>query len=137
MVTADTNVAVYALTSDAQKARRAQASLIGSDFLSVQVLNETANVLNRKRRLVWDDILDRLSDLRELVPDIRTITDADNRAATRLAQRYRLQFYDALLIAVALANGATTLYSEDMQHGLLIDDTLRIKNPFRDGEVIA
>jgi predicted nucleic acid-binding protein len=38
--------------------------------------------------------------------------------------------YDSQIIAAALAAGCTVLYSEDMQHGQLIDGTLSIVNPF-------
>jgi len=49
-----------------------------------------------------------------------------------VAERHRLAFYDALIIAVALESGCTTLYTEDLQDGLVIDRTLKIRNPFRD-----
>jgi len=32
---------------------------------------------------------------------------------------YNLSFWDSLIVAIALAGGADTLYSEDMQHGLI------------------
>jgi predicted nucleic acid-binding protein len=38
--------------------------------------------------------------------------------------------YDALIVAAALEAGCTTLYSEDLQSGPLIDRRLRIRNPF-------
>jgi predicted nucleic acid-binding protein len=38
------------------------------------------------------------------------------------------------MIAVALENGATTLFSEDMHHGLVIDGKLTITNPFLSAE---
>ena len=43
--------------------------------------------------------------------------------------RYRFSFYDALIIASALAAGCTRLYSEDLQHGQQIEG-LTITNPF-------
>jgi predicted nucleic acid-binding protein len=41
-----------------------------------------------------------------------------------------VSFWDALIIDAAIAGGATTLYSEDLQDGLEIDG-LTIRNPFR------
>ena len=35
-----------------------------------------------------------------------------------------------LMIASALGAGCDTLWSEDMQHGMLIEERLRIRNPF-------
>jgi predicted nucleic acid-binding protein len=47
-----------------------------------------------------------------------------------IAERYKLSVYDAMIVAAALLGGCDTLYSEDMQDGLLIDNQLRICNPF-------
>ena len=132
VVSADTNVAIYA-RSDGEKASRARTIMASCDFLSVQVLNEFASASRRKFRRSWDDIGEALADIRTLVPDIRSIEARDNEQAVRLASRYQLQLYDAVMIAVALANGATTLYSEDMHHGLMVDKMLRIVDPFRAG----
>jgi len=43
---------------------------------------------------------------------------------------YRLSFWDSLIIQAALHGGATTLYTEDLQHGQIIE-TLSIENPFQ------
>jgi predicted nucleic acid-binding protein len=47
-----------------------------------------------------------------------------------VAQRYGLSVYDAMIVAAALESGCETLFSEDMQNGLLVDQQLRIRNPF-------
>lgn len=130
MVTADTNIAFYSKSND-QHASVAQATIASCDFLSVQVLNEFALASRCRLNKTWADIGNAVDDFCALVPDIRPIKREDNHRAVNLVGRYRLHFYDALLIAVAVANGATTLFSEDMHHGLLIDDTLRIVDPFR------
>jgi predicted nucleic acid-binding protein len=129
VVTADTNIAVYALT-EGSKADRAETVLAASGFLSVQVLNEYALVSQRKLRHDWDETRRDIELLRRWVGDIRPIMPAANQEALRIAQRYRLAIYDAVMVAVAASNGATTLYSEDMQHGLVIDEILTITNPF-------
>ena len=49
--------------------------------------------------------------------------------AIRIKDRYKLQFYDALIIATALENGCNILFSEDMQHLQIIDEGLTIINP--------
>jgi hypothetical protein len=43
---------------------------------------------------------------------------------------YNLSFWDSLIIASALSGGGNTLYSEDMQNGLIISQQLTIINPF-------
>lgn len=51
--------------------------------------------------------------------------------ALRLKNKYNFQYYDALIVATALENGCTILYSEDMQHNQTIENTLTIVNPFK------
>ncbi|MDO8595344.1 MAG: hypothetical protein Q7R45_01855 [Sulfuricaulis sp.] len=41
----------------------------------------------------------------------------------------RLSFWDALIVQAAIEGHASTLYSEDMQHGLTVDG-LKVVNPF-------
>lgn len=43
-----------------------------------------------------------------------------------------MTIYDSLIIATALEASCTTLYSEDMQHGQLIENKLLIINPFKE-----
>jgi predicted nucleic acid-binding protein len=129
VVTLDTNIVVYALTQD-DKRLRAREVLRGADFLSVQVLNEYASVASRKLGRDWETIFGDLASLRNAVGSVRPITDESNLEASRIAARYKIAFYDALIVSVALAGGGQVLYSEDMQHGLIIDGTLTITNPF-------
>lgn len=53
-------------------------------------------------------------------------------AASVLAARYKIAYFDALICAVASRTGATVLLSEDMADGMEIDG-LRIVNPFSAG----
>lgn len=129
--TLDTNVAIYAFDDASTKAPIARKLLAEADFISVQVLNEFANVTFRKRKRGWADIAWGVSRLRNVVPEICPIGAAENAEALRIAERYQLSFYDSLMLAVALTGGARTIYSEDLHHGLAIDDTLRIVDPFR------
>jgi predicted nucleic acid-binding protein len=129
MVTLDSNIAIYAL-SKGEKADQADKILQSVDFLSIQVLNEYANVARRKLGYSWQDIATDIDLLKVAGKQIVPVDQSSNRNAIRLAERYMLEFYDALLIAVALANGASKLYSEDMHHGLIVDSQLTIINPF-------
>jgi predicted nucleic acid-binding protein len=64
---------------------------------------------------------------------VEAVTEDTHDRALALVERYGFSFYDALLIAAALHAGCSRLYSEDLQHGQLIDRQLRILNPFRQG----
>lgn len=128
--TVDTNVAVYTVSPASGKDGRAAAILGGADFVSIQLLNEFVHVTRRKFRFDWNDVARGLGDIRALVGAVLPLDDAAHEAALRIAARYQLAFYDALMLSVALNGGARVFYSEDMQHGLVIDDTLTILNPF-------
>ena len=126
----DTNVLIYLASSDAAKADRAEAALAKGGAISVQVLNEVANVARRKMQLSWDDTHAFLNMLRGLLA-VHPLTVETHQAGLRLAERYGLAIYDAMIAASALDAGCDTLFSEDMQHGMKLDEGLRIVNPFR------
>lgn len=51
--------------------------------------------------------------------------------ASRLRVSYALSYWDSLIVAAALDSGCTKLFSEDMQHGQVIEDCLTIINPIQ------
>ena len=126
----DSNVLVYAFTNDPRTVA-ARALLGRGCTISVQGLNEFVNVARRKLGHSWDEIHAALAVIRELCPAILPVELETHEAALRLAERYGFAMFDALMVATALKAGSSTLWSEDMQHGMLIDGTLRIANPFR------
>jgi predicted nucleic acid-binding protein len=97
--------------------------------VSVQVLNEIANVLLKKYHFKEDAVretLEAISGITTLIPMTQNITIE----ALLIKKRYNVSWYDALIVAAALHNNCTVLLSEDMQHGLVIDGKLTIYNPF-------
>ncbi len=52
--------------------------------------------------------------------------------ASALREQYAFSFWDSLIVSSALSADASALYSEDMQDGLVIEDRLRIINPFKE-----
>jgi predicted nucleic acid-binding protein len=127
----DTNVVAYLASGDAKKADLAEATIAEGGSISVQVLNELANVARRKMQLSWDETHALLSMLRELLT-VHPLTVEIHEAGLGIAERYGLYVYDAMIAASALQAGCDTLWSEDMQHGLTLKEGLRIINPFRD-----
>jgi predicted nucleic acid-binding protein len=59
------------------------------------------------------------------------------QSAVKLRDRYSLSFWDSLIVASAVLGDAKILYSEDMQDGLIVENTLQIVNPFRDLSLIS
>lgn len=96
--------------------------------ISVQGLNEFANVARRKLGMNWSDLREALAAVRALC--VVPIDVAIHSEALRVAETYRCAIYDALVVA-ALRADCGILWSEDMQDGLVVDRRLRIANPFR------
>jgi predicted nucleic acid-binding protein len=127
----DTNVLAYLASGDAAKADRAEAAIAAGGAISVQVLNELANVSRRKMRMSWDETHALLTTLRGLLT-VHPLILETHETGLRLAERYGLSTYDAMIAASALHAGCDTLLSEEMQHGMVLDEGLRIVNPFRE-----
>lgn len=128
----DSNVLIYLASSDQMKANRVEGLLGKGGVISVQVLNEVANVARRKMRMSWPETHAFLSMLRGLL-SVQPITLETHEEGLTLAERYNLSVYDAMIASSALHAGCDTLWSEDVQHRMVIDGRLRIANPFRPG----
>lgn len=126
----DTNVILY-LLDEGPKADRAAALLAGGGLISVQVLNETLANCIRKAGMSWREAGEFLGGIRALC-EVADLTAEVHRVGLALGERYGFSVYDAMIVAAALTGGCERLYSEDMQHGMLVEDRLRIVNPFRD-----
>ena len=125
----DTNVIVYFAAGDPAKAARAAELLAAGGFISVQVLSEFVDVARRKMNLDWPAVEEALGLVRELV-EVRPIDVDVHEQAVSLSRRHNLRIYDSMIVAAALLAGCETLYTEDMQHGLVVEDRLRLVNPF-------
>ncbi|MCG1042749.1 PIN domain-containing protein [Mycetohabitans sp. B8] len=124
----DSNVVLYLLAADV-KADHAEALLKRQAVISVQVLNEVTNVCRRKLQMSWDDIGQFLALVRRFCK-VMPLTIEMHDGARQIAQRHQFSFYDACIIAAATAAGCKTLYSEDMNHGQILENGLTIANPF-------
>ena len=125
----DTNVVLYLLSADTAKADRAEELLARGGTVSVQVLNEFVAVASRKLHMPFAEIRDVLDQVR-MVCTVAPMTVQTHERALNIAERHGLSIYDALIVAAALLAGCTTLYSEDMQDGQVIERQLTIRNPF-------
>jgi predicted nucleic acid-binding protein len=126
----DTNVLVYIASGDPAKADRAEAAIAAGGVISVQVLNELANVARRKMQMSWTETHALLTMLRGLLT-VHPLTLETHEIGLELAERYGFSICDAMIAASALHAGCDTLWSEDMQHRMVVDEGLRIVNPFR------
>ena len=125
---ADTNIVVYAF-DDEEKSDIALAALDGA-IISVQVLNEFANVCLRKLHYDQATLDGLIADIRSKVSQVVAVKEETHDLARKITFRYKLAFYDSALRASALLSDCDTFYSEDLQDGLVVEGSLTIRNPF-------
>jgi predicted nucleic acid-binding protein len=125
----DSTVLLYLLSKIPEKAEQAESIVQAGGRICVQVLNEIVNVARRKLSMPWGEINELLSLIRYLC-SVDPLTVEIHEQGIRIARQYKLSTYDAMIVAAALIAGCKILYSEDMQNGLLVDNQLRIRNPF-------
>ena len=126
----DTNVLLYLLSADPGRADRVEEALAAGGTISVQVLNEFTSVALRKLGMKVAEVREALAPIIDVCQVIALTTQIHQRGLA-VAERYRFSYYDALIVAAALESGCTTLFSEDLQDGQVIDRTLTVRNPFR------
>lgn len=128
----DSNIWLYALFTAGDPVKRTVAAQLissTSSITSTQVINEVCYQLLRQAK--WDE-----TQLANLINSFYTNTSVVQLDlsllldGSRLRASYSLSLWDSLIIAAALSANARNLYSEDMQHGLVIDQKLTIINPF-------
>jgi len=138
VVFVDTNILIYAHDLDAGvKRERAMATLrglwdSGAGRISVQVLQEfyvnaTQKLATPVARSTAREIIKTYGVWIQHATTVDTVT-----RATELAELSRISFWDALIVESALQGQAEVLYTEDLNHGQIIEG-LRIENPFRRG----
>jgi predicted nucleic acid-binding protein len=125
----DSNIVLYLASEDLLKADRAQELVAEGGTISVQVLNEIANISRRKMGLSWAETRNFLLMIRGLLK-LEPITIEIHDVGISLAERYQLSVYDSMIVSAALSAECDTLLSEDLQNGLLINGRLRVLNPF-------
>jgi predicted nucleic acid-binding protein len=125
----DTSVLLYLLSGDAAKADRVETLLSTRGVVSVQVLNEFAVVALRKLKMPLNEIREILDTIRAVCA-VEPITVETHDRGLAVLERYRFSLYDSMLVAAALIAGAKIIYSEDLQDGQVIDNQLRVTNPF-------
>ena len=127
----DTNVVIYLLSSEPTRIAKSKALLSKPGVVSVQVFNEFIAALRSGKRSNppnWSAIDNVLAFLRanhRVVP----VDLATHSRARMYAERYQIKVYDANIVAAAVLAGCTTLWSEDMNAGQVIDG-LTIRNPY-------
>lgn len=126
----DTNVLIYVHDNSNPHKRAIAADLLAENpFISTQVISEYLNVTRRLLQLSKDELLIQTSNLLTGSTIIPVLSNTLLFAAA-LVKKYNFQLFDAVIVAAAKESNCVILYSEDMQHGLVVEKTLTIINPF-------
>jgi predicted nucleic acid-binding protein len=132
----DTNIFVYAVDPSGGNKRTIADTLIGQTIdrrngvVSYQVVQEFLNVALKKFAVPFTAEQARLyisavfRPLFAVQPSLGLFSDALD-----IRVRYQLSWYDSLIVAAAVEAGCSTLYTEDLSHGMKINGVL-IQNPF-------
>ena len=123
----DTNIVLYLLSSG-EKRDIAAELLSEGGAISVQVLNEVANVMRRKQHRNWEEI-EKFTALLASVCSIKSLDRRIQQQGLEIARQHQLSIYDSMIVASAYLSHCRILYSEDMQHGFEYR-SVRILNPF-------
>jgi predicted nucleic acid-binding protein len=132
----DTNVLLYAVSTDESESARASCAneiLAGRDVaLSVQVLQEfyvQATRAGRVDALAHEQAVALVESLLRF--PVVEVTTAVMLAAFETRERYGISYWDAAIVEAARAARCDVLLSEDLGDGQDYDG-VRVENPFRD-----
>lgn len=129
----DTNILVYFISDDKKKKPPAREILFSSEdvYVSSQVISEFVSVCFSKKFLGPDEITSVISHYIEALNFV-PVEASTIKSAVKIKKKAHSSFWDSLIIASALENNCSILYTEDMQDGQVIDGKLTVVNPFKE-----
>jgi len=129
----DSNIILYSYSKTEYDKNRIANVLIFSlneVLVSTQVINEVTNILYKKFKLDTASIKNVILEIDNNCKIVNFSLTTQIKAIN-IKEKYKLQYYDSLILATALENGCNILYSEDMQQNQIIENQLKILNPFK------
>ena len=130
----DTNIWLYSLIQTSANDPRHQVAVnfldrIALPVISTQVIREATSNLIKKTQITESAIRALISGWYQDCT-VQRSSESQFLRASGLRELYSFSYWDSLIVAAALEAKCTILYSEDMQHGQLIEGNMRIINPF-------
>ncbi len=129
----DSNIWLYALIQSQDQTKHEisnELTRFDNIFISTQVVNKVCTNLIKKAGLSRQEIKDIIAGFYRFYTVLEFNENILLKAAN-LRNQHKLSFWDSLIVSSALSVQVEILFSEDMQHGLVIENTLEIVNPFR------
>jgi predicted nucleic acid-binding protein len=126
----DSNILIYNHSLDYENKRLIARNFFKeSPIVSSQVISEYLNVMRRNFKMQKQELLHLCSLWLEKCY-IQPVVLSTIKLAQNLINKYDFQIFDGIIIAAALEANCSILYSEDMQNGQIVENTLKIVNPF-------
>ena len=100
-------------------------------YTSIQVINEFHWVLLRKYKLSENQIYEKVENGIIQLSKVNELNINTYKYAKQIRNNYEISFWDSLILSSAFLNNCSVIYTEDMQHNLIIDNKLKIINPFK------
>ncbi len=127
----DTNLLIYYYSEDEGEKGLMVRNLILSKevVISTQIINEFSYIMLRKFKKKTDLIRAIIEEWRNIF-EIEDLTPGLSIEALSLHKKYKFSFWDSLVIAAAIKSNCTTLFTEDLQHEQVINNQLKVCNPF-------
>ena len=129
----DTNILIYMYSNDEPEKQAAASELVSDEdseyVISTQVIGEFINILSRKLGYDIPVIKVAIDDFRDNFDVVLIGADCIDNALSIMG-KYGFSYWNSMIISSALKAECSVLYSEDLQHNQLIEENLRIVNPF-------
>ncbi|GBU24820.1 hypothetical protein R83H12_01455 [Fibrobacteria bacterium R8-3-H12] len=127
----DSNILIYLYSEDEPDKQDIVNNILDKCecVVSTQTLNEFCNVCIKKLKKTISEIIESLNEIRGSCR-LEFIDNSVIERALLLHEKYSYSYFDSLMLSSALKYNCTIIYSEDMQHGQIIENTLKIVNPF-------
>ena len=127
----DTNILIYAYSDTELEKKEKVLSILENELVSIstQVINEFIWVMNKKYDVDMNSLRIITNNLFELY-DVSMITKTTINKAIDISQDMSYSYWDSLMLSSALESMCDTFYTEDLQHGQIIENKLKIVNPF-------
>ena len=128
----DTNIVIYLYSEDEDDKRGIAYQVVNSSICvtSIQVMNELSNVWLKKYALGRFMIAKYLDEVEAVSDEVLLVHRRTINHALEIKEQYGYSFYDCVMLSSALEANCSTILTEDMSNGQIIDGTLKIVNPF-------
>jgi len=126
----DSNILIYNHCLNDEEKMLISLNLFNeTPIISTQVISEYFNVMRKKFKTEKNELMELCSSWLEKCT-VQPVILSTIKLAQSIVRKYDFQIFDGIIVAAALEADCDILYSEDMHNGLVIEDKLKIVNPF-------